>query len=86
MYSKTVEPGRTWLIERDLAVYELTYKDGGFIAAPEGKQLTMTINGIGQEILPGHYYGDIRFQVTDQYIMGPPGPTGTAPSASATIR
>jgi len=73
MYSKTVEVGRTWLVERDLEVYELTYKEGGKIEAPEGKQLTMTINGIGQEILPGHYYGDIRFQVTDQYIMGPHG-------------
>lgn len=73
MYSKTVETGVTWLVERDLAVYELTYKEGGVIAAPEGKQLTMTVNGIGTEILPGHYYGDIRLQVNDQYVMAPHG-------------
>ena len=73
LYSKTVESNGTWLVERDAECYEFTLKEGGRVLAPEGKQVTMTVNGIGKEIAPCHYLGVIRFQVTDAYTMGPHG-------------
>lgn len=73
MISKTVESGLVWEVKQDLALYVLHFKEGGAITAPEGKQLTMTINGVGAEIVPGYYKGDIRLMLTDIYDMTPHG-------------
>ncbi len=73
MISKTVEPGLVWEVSKDLQFYILNYKEGGTIRAPEGKQLTMTVDGVGTDIVPGYYKGDIRIMVTDIYDMTPHG-------------
>ncbi len=73
LISKTVEPGVVWGVKKDLELYVLNYKEGGAITAPEGKQVTMTVNGVGTEIVPGYYKGDIRLQLTDIYDMTPHG-------------
>ncbi len=73
MISKTIEPGLVWEVKKDLELYVLNFKEGGAITAPEGKQVTMTINGVGAEIVPGYYKGDIRLMLTDIYDMTPHG-------------
>lgn len=73
MISKTIEPGLTWTVGKDVSLYILNFKEGGTIAAPEGKQLTMTVDGVGTEIVPGYYKGDIRIMLTDLYDMTPHG-------------
>ena len=73
LISKTVEPGLVWEVQKDLELYILNYKEGGCITAPEGRQVTMTVNGVGTEIVPGCYKGDIRLQLTDIYNMTPHG-------------
>jgi hypothetical protein len=73
MISKTIEPGLTWEVQKDLELYVLNYKEGGKVVAPEGKQITMTINGVGTELVPGYYKGDIRLMLTDIYDMTPHG-------------
>jgi hypothetical protein len=52
------------------AVSALTIGSEGKLLAPEGKLLTMTVDGIQTEIVPGTYAGDIRLYVTD-YIPAP---------------
>lgn len=73
MISKTIEPGLVWEVKKDLELYVLNFKEGGAITAPAGKQVTMTVNGVGTEIVPGYYKGDIRLMLTDVYDMTPHG-------------
>lgn len=63
----------TWLIEETFSCYELIIRPRAVLLAPEGKFLTLTVNGVGQEILPGTYRGDVVLSVTDAYHMAPGG-------------
>src|SRR5579871_3861420 len=38
---------------------------GGTLSAPAGKYLTLTVNGIDTDIVPGTYTGDVVLTVTD---------------------
>ena len=69
--SKTVTD--QWLIEEDIELDELIIKEGGEIIAPEGKFVTLTVRGVGRQIAPGYYAGDISLTVRDLYIMAPHG-------------
>lgn len=63
----------TWLVEETTRFATLTICEGASIIAPEGKYLTLTVNGIGKEIKPGTYKGDVVLSVTDNYLMTPHG-------------
>lgn len=68
--AKTVNEG-VWVVEESIALDSLTIAEGASLAAPEGKSLTMTVNGIGTEIRPGAYKGDIFLSVADSLFIQP---------------
>jgi hypothetical protein len=66
--SKTVSAGSTWVVGKTTNLSGLTIAEGAVVKAPEGKSLTMTVDGIGTAIKPGVYKGDIFITVTDSFI------------------
>ena len=60
-----------WLLAESTCLYDLTIEEGGSITAPQGKFVTMTVNGIGCDPKPGRYHGDIQLTVADCYHMAP---------------
>ena len=69
---KNVTEG-VWTVEETTSLRELTIAEGASVAAPEGKALTMSVNGTGVAIAPGTYKGDIVLTVSDFYPMPPSG-------------
>jgi len=63
--NKAVNAGATWAVDKTTRLSGLTIAEGAVIKAPEGKSLTMTVDGIGTAIKPGAYNGDILITVTD---------------------
>jgi hypothetical protein len=61
------------VIEKSTALRSLTIDEGTSLAAPAGKSLTMTVDGIGMAIKPGTYKGDIFLTVADSFFMPPSG-------------
>lgn len=62
-----------WLVEETIELNELTICANANIIAPEGKYLTLTVDGIGKQIKPGTYKGDVVLSVSDNYVMSPHG-------------
>lgn len=54
---KLVAYQSTWLVEDTIAVSELELCPRAVLKAPEGKFLTLTVNGVGRQIKPGTYKG-----------------------------
>jgi hypothetical protein len=69
---KTINQG-VEVIKESIALRSLTIAEGASLAAPEGKSLTMTVNGIGAAIKPGIYKGDIFITVNDKLLIQPGG-------------
>ncbi|MBQ9269140.1 MAG: right-handed parallel beta-helix repeat-containing protein [Oscillospiraceae bacterium] len=65
------EVTRTWIVEKTTRLSELMIQEGGSIAAPEGKFVYMTVDGVGRDILPGRYRGEIVLSVAETYHMTP---------------
>ena len=63
----------TWLVDADAAYDDLTITKTARLTAPEGKCVTLTVDGMGRELKPGHYVGDVRLSLSDAYLMGPHG-------------
>jgi len=61
------------VIEKSTALRSLTIDEGTTLAAPAGKSLTMTVDGIGTAMKPGTYKGDIFITVADSFFMPPSG-------------
>lgn len=55
----------TYLFTENTVLSQLTIAPTGHLTAPEGKLLTMTVNGIQMDPAPGQYQGDIHIYVTD---------------------
>lgn len=62
-----------WVVTETTHLSQLVIEPGGALAAPEGKFVTMTVNGRGRKAEPGVYSGDIVLTVADEYIMPPHG-------------
>jgi hypothetical protein len=75
----------TRVVEKSLALRSLTIAEGASLAGPEGKSLTMTVNGIGTAIRPGVYKGDIFITVTDKFFSPSGGRGGKPPEFRAAI-
>jgi hypothetical protein len=71
--AKTVEACTPWVVTETTHLYDLVIKEGAQLIAPEGKFLTLTVNGCGRPIAPGSYHGDVVVSVTSPYIMAPHG-------------
>ncbi len=71
--SRIVEACTPWQVEGTCHLYELVIKEGAKLIPPEGKFLTLTVNGCGCPIAPGTYRGDVVVSVTTPYSMAPHG-------------
>lgn len=58
----------THLIDEPLTTNSLIIEEGAELIAPEGKYLTLTANGLGRELRPGRYDGDVRITLADSYV------------------
>ena len=56
-----------WVVHGSLRLSELTIEPGGIILPCEGHTLTMTVDGVGTAIRPGHYSGDIVLTVAEDF-------------------
>ena len=71
--SRTVEACTPWQVQETTHLYELIIQPGAQLIAPEGKFLTLTVDGCGRTIAPGRYCGDVVVSVTEPYVMAPVG-------------
>jgi hypothetical protein len=74
---KTVAAGETWEVAETTSLNSLTLGEGAIISAPEGKSVTLTVDGVetGQALastdgydltfIPATYTGDVVLTVTD---------------------
>ena len=67
----TKEVTDTWIVEETTRLYDLTILESGSITAPEGRFVYMTVDGVGKDIKPGRYRGDIVLSVAETYHMTP---------------
>ncbi len=56
-----------WVVENTCTFDSLTIEPGASITAPEGKYVTLTIDGVGHTIEPGVYTGDVALTVCDNF-------------------
>ncbi len=54
-----------WVLNGTTRLFGLVIREQARLSAPEGKQLTMTLNGENVPIVPGTYEGDIVLTITD---------------------
>ena len=66
MKEKTVSGG-VWVVKESQALSCLTIAEGASIAAPEGKYVTLTVDGVTYTPKPGTYEGDIYLTVSDNF-------------------
>lgn len=62
-----------WLLSETVCLDQLIVETGGSINAPEGKFVNLSVGGIGKQIVPGKYVGDVVLSVADLYPMPPHG-------------
>ena len=55
-----------WTVPETTCLAGLTIGPHGALAAPEGKSLTLTVDGVQKDPVPGQYQGQIVLTVTDQ--------------------
>lgn len=67
--TKTLEDGSLWVVDKTTSLGSLTIAEGSGIKTPDGFSLTMTINGIQKDILPGQYKGDIILTVSEDNMV-----------------
>lgn len=65
--ARTVAAGSSWLVEQTTALPGLVIGEGATLAAPAGKSLTLTVDGVETPIAPGRYAGKVVLSVTDTY-------------------
>lgn len=63
----------TWVIDQTVSFHELRIMPRAVVKAPDGKFLTLTVNGVGLDIEPGIYKGNVTISVTDSFFMKPAG-------------
>ena len=69
-HSKTIYKS-DWLVENTVHYYELTICPMAKIHAPEGKYVSLIVNGVGHDLVPGTYRGDVVLTISDHYHMEP---------------
>ena len=60
-----------WLVENTVHYHELTICPHANIMAPEGYHVSLIVNGVGHEVVPGTYYGDVILTISEGYDMAP---------------
>lgn len=59
----------SWIVDETVYLDGLTISKDAVVAAPEGKSLSLTVDGIEKNIAPGQYQGDIVITVTDEALV-----------------
>jgi hypothetical protein len=87
--TKKVDKGATWVVDKTTSLTGLTIADGATVKAPEGSNVTLTVDNIGTPVKAGDYKGKIVITVTKEIKMGSaggggaPGGGGGAPGGAA---
>jgi len=82
--SKILESGATWEVAETTQLASLTIAEDATIKAPDGYNVTMTVDGVGTPIAAGTYKGKVVLSITKEIQMsgaqgGPPGGGGAPP-------
>ncbi len=64
--NKIIAGGEDWLVEESTALDTLTIAEGAGIKAPEGKMVTLTVDGVETAAVPGEYKNAV-LTVTEDY-------------------
>ncbi len=67
--SPQLQNGSNWVVEHTTEVPDLLIPEGATVKASTGHSLTMTVNGIGTALRPGHYTGAVVLTVTDDVLV-----------------
>jgi hypothetical protein len=67
---KSLEAGSTWEIAETTSLAGLTIAEGAAIKAPEGNNVTLSVDGVGTAIKPGEHKGKIVLTVTEEFQIG----------------
>lgn len=59
--------GESWIVDKTTPLQSLQLEPGGAIAAPKGKSLTLTVDGVETTLRPGTYRGRVVLSVTDAH-------------------
>jgi len=57
--TRTVDAGAKWEVAETTTLSELTIAEGATVTAPEGRSLSMTVDGVETPVKPGTYKGKI---------------------------
>ncbi len=63
----------TWLVDADAEYDDLTITKTAKLIAPEGKMIALTVDGVGREVKPGHYVGQVKLSLSEGCYMAPHG-------------
>ncbi len=66
---KKIDAGSTWEVAQITTLKKLTIVEGAVVKAPEGKDLTMTVDGVETPIKAGSYKGQIVLTPTDEILV-----------------
>jgi hypothetical protein len=88
---KTLAAGEAWALTETTSLDSLTVGEGATITAPEGKSLTLTVDGVETPIAAGAYSPNVVLTLTDDLIIaqksagggGGGAPAGGAPAGGA---
>jgi hypothetical protein len=61
----SLDGNSTWVIDETSYITGLSITNGAMITAPQGQNLTMTVDGARKEIKPGTYSGRIVLAVAE---------------------
>lgn len=65
----TVPAYSSYMVSTTTKLSKLIIERGASITAPEGYSVTLTVNGVGKEIKPGTYTGNVVLNVTKQNVV-----------------
>ena len=68
--SKNIDAESMWEVAETTTLSELTIGNGGIIKAPEGYNVTLTVDNVGMPIEPGTYKGKVVLSITEEIQIG----------------
>lgn len=67
--AKSVDSGTNWVVDKTTYLSRLTIAKDAHVSAPQGQEITLTVNGIETGINPGTYTGDVVLTPTGQNLV-----------------
>lgn len=71
--TKSLGEQDTLVVDREMRFQELSLAKGTKVLAPEGYDLTMTVEGVNVDVLSGKYIGDVVLTPTKHFLVKYPG-------------